>query len=102
MLCLAKAGEARWGHAPGEGQSSGKRANAESRNGLSEGIGGFMKHHPKRLSKSSIQFTTRQKVGVLLMAAGLVMAAAWVITDHPSLERLIAILFDLARIFLLI
>jgi hypothetical protein len=54
------------------------------------------------LSKPTIQFTARQKVGVLLMASGLVIAVAWVITDHPSLERLIAILFDLARVFLLI
>jgi hypothetical protein len=61
-----------------------------------------MKHHPRRLSKSRIEFTTRQKVGIVLMLAALVMAAAWVITDHPSLERLIAILFDLARIFLVI
>ena len=61
-----------------------------------------MKHHPRRLSKSSFKFTARQKVGVLLMVAALVIAIAWVITDHPSLERLIAILFDLARIFLVI
>jgi len=61
-----------------------------------------MKHHPRKLSKRTIQFTARQKVGVLLMAAGLVIAVAWIITDHPSLERLIAILFDLARVFLLL
>ena len=61
-----------------------------------------MKHHPRRLSKSTVQFTTRQKMGLLLMIAALVIAVAWVITDHPSLERLIVILFDLARIFLVI
>jgi hypothetical protein len=41
-------------------------------------------------------------MGLLLMMAALVIAVAWIITDHPSLERLIAILFDLARIFLVI
>ena len=49
-----------------------------------------------------IKLTIRQKVGVLLMAAAFVIAVAWVITDHPSLERVIVILFDLARIFLVI
>jgi hypothetical protein len=60
-----------------------------------------MKHHPRKLFKSSIRLKTRQKLGVLLMVAALVIAAAWVVTDHPSLGRLIAILFDLARVFLL-
>lgn len=61
-----------------------------------------MKHYTQKLSKSSIKLKMRQKVGLLLIVAGVMIAAAWVITDHPSLERLIAILFDLAWVFLVI
>ncbi len=61
-----------------------------------------MKHYIRKSSKSSTKLKMRQKVGLLLIVAGVMIAAAWVITDHPSLERLIAILFDLAHVFLLI
>jgi hypothetical protein len=58
-----------------------------------------MKH--KHDPNSKIWSNPRRQWGMLLILAGLLVTVAWIVTDHPSLEHLITVLFDLARVFLL-
>jgi hypothetical protein len=58
-----------------------------------------MKH--KHDPNSKIWSNTRRQWGMLLILAGLLVTMAWTVTDHPSLERLFTVLFDLSCVFLL-